>query len=224
MTDLFSKHSCNYAQLVKIEALKNCQVKRWSPFVCLMALASVTGIPIHSLYPETGGVASGKYAVKLFNAVIEPPKMPDDNSSHIHLLWSCLGGGSKKDVNPLFRPNHIVPVFASDDPSFIWQEQSFVKVKQETTSASAPASEKSSKVQFPASSSVSHLKQSRIYFPLSAKQSSELEIIVQEEAASPVSCSEQNISPKNGIRTDHDIGSFYSKVASFTDNEKYEIC
>ena len=48
--------------------------------------------------------------------------------------------------------------------------------------------------------------------------------LVQEEAASPVSCSEQNISPKNGIRTDHDIGSSYSKVASFTDNEKYEIC
>ena len=135
-----------------------------------MALVSVTGIPIHSLYPETGGVASGKYAVKLFNAAIEPCKMPDDNSSHIHLLWSCLGG-SKKDVNPLFRPNHIVPVFASDDPSFIRQEHLFVKVKQETTSASAPASEKSSKVQFPASSPVSHLKQSRIYFPLSAKQS-----------------------------------------------------
>ena len=141
MTDLFSKHSCNYAQLVKIEALKNCQVKRWSPFVCLMALASVTGIPIHSLYPETGGVASGKNAVKFFNAVIEPRKMPDDNSYHIHLLWSCFGG-SKKDVNPLFRQNHIVPVFASDDPSFIWQEQLFVKVKQEITSASAPASEK----------------------------------------------------------------------------------
>ena len=37
-----------------------------------MALASVTRITIRSLYPETGGVASGMYAVKLCNAMIKP--------------------------------------------------------------------------------------------------------------------------------------------------------
>jgi len=72
VSDLFNPGQSNYTQLVKFEALKNCQVKRWSPFVCLMALASVTRITIHSLYPETGGVASGMYAVKLFNAMIKP--------------------------------------------------------------------------------------------------------------------------------------------------------
>jgi len=72
VSDLFNPAQSNYTQLVKFEALKNCQVKRWSPFVCLMALASVTRITIHSLYPETGGVASGMYAVKLFNAMIKP--------------------------------------------------------------------------------------------------------------------------------------------------------
>ena len=74
------------------------------------------------------------------------------------MLWGG-GGVSKKDVNTLLRPNHIVSVFPGGDPSFILQEQLFVKVKQETSSASAPASEKSSKVQFPASSSAFHLKQ-----------------------------------------------------------------
>jgi len=75
-----------------------------------MALASVTGITIHSLYPEIGGVASGMYAVKLFNAMIEPQNNPAVTHSHIHLLWSCLAG-TLKDVNPLLQPNHIVPLF-----------------------------------------------------------------------------------------------------------------
>ena len=77
-----------------------------------MALACVTGITIHSLYPETGGVASRMYAVKLFNAMIEPRNNPAVAHSHIHLLWSHLAG-TLKDVNPLFQPNHIVPLFLS---------------------------------------------------------------------------------------------------------------
>ena len=72
VTDLMNPAECNYSQLVQLEALKNCQAKRWSPFVCLMALASVTGIAIHSLYPETGSIGSGRYAIKLFNAIIKP--------------------------------------------------------------------------------------------------------------------------------------------------------
>jgi len=110
VSDLFNPAQSNYTQLVKFEALKNCQVKRWSPLFCLMALASVTGITIHSLYPEIGGVASGMYAVKLFNAMIEPQNNPAVTHSHIHLLWSCLAG-TLKDVNPLLQPNHIVPLF-----------------------------------------------------------------------------------------------------------------
>ena len=43
---------CSYNQLVQSNALKNCEVKRWNKFLCLVALAIVTIIFMHSLYPE----------------------------------------------------------------------------------------------------------------------------------------------------------------------------
>ena len=62
-----SKH----CQLVQLETLKICQVKGWSQFVWLLALASVTGIASHPPYPETGCIAFGKFAVKLLNVVVK---------------------------------------------------------------------------------------------------------------------------------------------------------
>ena len=51
---------------MQLETLTSCQVKGWSHFVWLLALASVTGIAIH---PETGCIAFGKFAVKVLNVV-----------------------------------------------------------------------------------------------------------------------------------------------------------
>ena len=55
---------------MQLEALKICEVKGWSQFVWLLALAGVTGIAIHPLYPETGCIAFGKFVVKLLNVVV----------------------------------------------------------------------------------------------------------------------------------------------------------
>ena len=49
---------CSYNQLVQSNALKNCEVKRWNKFLCLVALAIVTIIFMHSLYPEAKSLAS----------------------------------------------------------------------------------------------------------------------------------------------------------------------
>ena len=78
-----------------------------------MALASVTGIVINSLYPETDSTGSGRYAMKLFNAIINPRSNTESTYYHIHLLWSQYSGSSK-DINPSFQPNHIVPVLFSN--------------------------------------------------------------------------------------------------------------
>ena len=53
------------------EDLENLSGKGWSKFVWLLALASVTGIASHPLYPETGCIAFGKFAVKLLNVVVK---------------------------------------------------------------------------------------------------------------------------------------------------------
>ena len=60
-----------HCQLVQLETLKICQVKGWSQFDWLLALASVNGTAIHPLYPETGCIAFGKFAVKLLNVVVK---------------------------------------------------------------------------------------------------------------------------------------------------------
>ena len=104
---------CNYSHPVQLEALEHCRVKRWSPFVCLMAFASVTGIAIHYLYPETGSIGSGRYAIKFFNAIIKPRSNTESTYTHIHFLWSHYAGSSK-DINPSFQPNHIVPISYSN--------------------------------------------------------------------------------------------------------------
>ena len=66
--DHFDKSLQNYADCVMLEALFNAQNRRWTLFICLMALESVLGLPIHSIYPETGN----RHAACLRNALIHP--------------------------------------------------------------------------------------------------------------------------------------------------------
>ena len=51
-SDHFDKSLQKYAGCVKLEL--NSQSRRWNPSTCLMALASILGLPTYSLYPETG--------------------------------------------------------------------------------------------------------------------------------------------------------------------------
>ena len=170
VTDLMNPAECNYSQLVQLEALKNCQAKRWSPFVCLMALASVTGIDIHSLYPKTGSIGSGRYAIKLFNAIIKPQSNTESSYSHIHLLRSHYAGSSN-DINPSFQSNRIVPVFYF----YIFQPHvNKIICFQEGKKVPSSSTEcKTTKMaMFPPLLMSSNLKQSKICFPVATQPKS----------------------------------------------------
>ena len=106
-TDLLPDSSKNYCDCVRLEALRNCQGKRWSPFMCLMALSSVINLPICSLYPDT----RARYAPNLFNARIFPRQASAGFlSPPINLFWSFIGA-NRKDINPMFVTNHVVALF-----------------------------------------------------------------------------------------------------------------
>ena len=102
----------NISESIKREALLNCENKRWSPFVCMMAMANVLDLPIHSFYPETGGIGTGRNYYNLKNVLLEPRERSERPS--ISLLWT-LSGGTLKDLTPSFKPNHVVPLFKVED-------------------------------------------------------------------------------------------------------------
>ena len=107
-TDLLPDSSKNCSDCVRLEALRNCQDKRWSPFMCLMALSSVINLPIRSsFYPDT----RARYAPNLFNARIFPRQASAGFlSPPINLFWSFIGA-NRKDMNPMFVTNHVVALF-----------------------------------------------------------------------------------------------------------------
>ena len=110
-SDHFDKSLQNYADCVKLEALFNAQNRRWTPFTCLMALESDLGLPIHSIYPETGN----RHAVSLGNALIHPREMKCVNCILLNLMWSVCAKGKKA----LYQPDHFTPVFIINDENQI---------------------------------------------------------------------------------------------------------
>jgi len=187
------------------------------PLFCLMALACVTGITIHSLYPETGGVASGMYAVKLFNAMIEPRNYPAVAHSHIHLLWSHLAG-TLQDVNPLFQPNCIVPlIFFKSFPPDLNKDTSYEEGKI-PNSFDAEQGFKNVKIKFPTSTLSSSLKQEKICIP-KATSSKPLDKAKGNEEICSLNVSDQKTQTRlldpskdtNYIGYFHDKAIFYRK-------------
>ncbi|XP_065069047.1 uncharacterized protein LOC135694297 isoform X2 [Rhopilema esculentum] len=219
VSDLATSNHFEFTQSAKVEALKNCQVKRWSPFICLLALASVIGIPIHSLYPETGGMIAGKYAAKLFNAIIHPRERLDDSNSHIHLLWSCFED-FKRHINPNFKPNHFVPVFVGDNFSL---DSSNAKSRPSQTLNVAASGVKYGKSKSSVAASFSSLKQSKICFH-SSTESSDNDFMPQVTSSPPVAVLKTDSALETAVTNSYDIGSFYGQVESFTEAKKYDLC
>ena len=75
--------------LIKNEAVLNCENRRWSSYLCMLALSSVTSSFIFSHYPDCG---EEKFKL-LFNAKIEP-HIHFRTSSDIHILF-CFQGRMK---------------------------------------------------------------------------------------------------------------------------------
>ena len=110
-SDHFDKSLQNYADCVKLEALFNAQNRILTPFTYLMAQESDLGLPIHSIYPETGN----RHAVSLGNTLIHPREMKCVNCILLNLMWSVCAKGKKA----LYQPDHIAPVFIINDENQI---------------------------------------------------------------------------------------------------------
>ena len=201
-SDLLTGFFKNYADCVKHEALKNCQDRRWSPFICIMALSNVLGLPVFSFYPETCG---RRYAINLSNAKIFPRDGTCQNIEPIRLLWSKAGGG-KNDLNPSFKANHIVPLFLAEKGSLQQPVISTIVPKNEQC-PKWKQPEKQAKISFP--------KKVSIKMPLESVNPRENETVEPNQLSSA-----SNL--QNLIANLTDIGSFYLNTASMTDMERYE--
>ena len=96
--DLFDKILSNRSYCVRKQALRNCDIGRWCPFVCDMALSGVLGLPVIYLFLES----KDKSAFVLCNAVVLPRHMILRSKS-IYLLWFTLAMPTKEFT--LLRPN-----------------------------------------------------------------------------------------------------------------------
>ena len=197
----------DYTLCVQKEALENCQNMRWSPFVCLVALSNVISLPIHSFYPETGGLHAGQLAVRLFNGMISP--RIDNSSLGINLLW-CKSGGSSADVSPSFKPDHIVPVF--------FTKQASLRNCTNDTQTSPPT--RQLKISFPKKqSSASPLVSDSKSVTTSAIVSSCCKLPSVSRSHAVAKSSQE----KDGKLPDYDIGSFHDKCDQLNDAEKFDV-
>ncbi len=104
--------------VVQQEALQNAVSGSFSSFLCMMALTSVTGMKMTTVYPENNSKES-KYS-KFMNGTILPRATHDLFSSklvqhgqHI-IMWSMSGITILPGVDTTFQPNHFVPLVKLD--------------------------------------------------------------------------------------------------------------
>lgn len=70
------------SQVMK-EALTTCEDKKWSGLIHIMALSSVLGVPIRSVYPDTNiGIRS------LFNGLVLPVGKESNSKNTIDIMWT----------------------------------------------------------------------------------------------------------------------------------------
>ena len=198
-SDVVNSAKNNFSECVKVEALRNCIEKRWSPFICIMALSNVVGLPILSIYPDSGD----EFAVLLSNATLYPRGKTCENSATLNLFWSVstdLKGSTS------FRPNQIVPVVAINNGDVqanvhkIHQAKiAFPKLRIKYSSLSSSICE-----------IVSDNSREEIITPLNLDScSQEAPYYRPDEIASG--------------KFKYDIGCFYNKVDRLSSHEKYDI-
>ncbi len=94
---------CIKADLVRQEAILNCNEKNWSSFLCILGLASVLNRTIFTYYPDCG-----EQGFKLlFNRMIQPRLTPKKSLDNLHILF-CYEG--TVTAGTMFRSNHFVPL------------------------------------------------------------------------------------------------------------------
>ena len=105
----------NVEQCVISEALNATRDCVWSPFICILALASVIGINIKSIYPDSKYV---KY-ITIYNQLVQPREC--NTNETIHILW-CSTTHRNDETS-----NHFVPL----SPKTILPNNDMKKLKQQ---------------------------------------------------------------------------------------------
>ena len=108
--DKLSNISENYSDSIKIEALKKCQDRRQSPFICVMALSSVLGLQVNSFSQSLAEKRLTGHSSNLKNAVLQPREVPGSLNAPINLMFSREGCLSTV-LNSCYKSNHFVPLF-----------------------------------------------------------------------------------------------------------------
>ena len=106
-------------EVVKREASRNSVPGTFSSLICMMALSSVIGKDVFSLYPEE--IAKETKYSQCNNGLIKPRMYHDRfhnkfNENHnIILLWSRDGSSSFiPGTSTEFKPNHFVPLIKQE--------------------------------------------------------------------------------------------------------------
>ena len=89
--------------LVKQEAISNCNSGKWPSLVCILGLSSVLRRSIFTYYPDCGEL---KFKL-LFNCIVQPRLHAKKSVKDLHIFF-CHEG----DIRPreTFQPNHFVPL------------------------------------------------------------------------------------------------------------------
>ena len=112
---------------VKAEAVATCEDKEWASLIHMMALASVIGRPVYSLYPEV----NFRYRPLMMN-LLKPRRSHavDTLDKPVYFLWSRDGDLDNRP-NAWYKPNHIVAVTCVPDA----QHKDDVKMPTKSTGA-----------------------------------------------------------------------------------------
>ena len=96
---------------VKAEAVATCEDKQWASLINMMALASVIGWPVYSLYPEV----NFRFCPLMMN-LFKPRRSHADDmlDKPLYFLWSRDGNLDNRP-NTWYKPNHIVAVICVPD-------------------------------------------------------------------------------------------------------------
>ena len=95
---------CSYCTTGDLETLSG---KKMKSICLLLALASVTSVAVHSLYPESGNIASRKYAKKyLFIDTVNGVVILDGNKK----LQSKTGEYVNQYIGTIYKSNGIMDI------------------------------------------------------------------------------------------------------------------
>lgn len=105
----------NIPEYIQAEGVKTSEDKRWASILHVMALSSILGRKIRSVYPDI----QWNYR-ELYNTIIEPtgnksfryPEHYNISPETITIFWTR--DGSLNQTDHMFIPNHIVPLFPSE--------------------------------------------------------------------------------------------------------------